>query len=234
MADSDSTALTRKLGPLPVWLWGVLVLIAAVIYSSLKSRKGGAVDSKTGLPAGSQADQQALQDLQTLQQASQSRSGAGGTQAAPIVITTGGMSGGGTYGPPPLWGRGYGTPLYVGGGPPSRDLDLGPWSRRRGARGSHAPRARMGGPTARGGPGHVQGWGGNNNGEARMPDGGPGAAQLYGRTVGMTNVPPTAYGRGVVSAINPAAGGSPFGANGSPSWAYANDVGARPAGRGGR
>ena len=85
---NDSGGLMKKVGPLPIWAWMVLIFIIAMVYAYVKKGKaGGAVDPETGLPQGSSGDLQARQNLQQLQSAAQ-RAGtaAGGGQVPPTII----------------------------------------------------------------------------------------------------------------------------------------------------
>lgn len=48
----DTGALTRKLGPLPVWVWGVLVGAGVLGYAYLHNRNSAAADQAAGAAAG--------------------------------------------------------------------------------------------------------------------------------------------------------------------------------------
>jgi hypothetical protein len=161
MADEDSNALTRKIGPLPIWVWMALVFVAAMVFSYAKKGAGkGAIDPETGLPLGTSADQQAMQQLNQLQNAA-SR-GAGGSQTPPTIIQNYPAST--TTIAFPLHGSAFGS-----NGSPSWPV--------------HAPHARKGGPGPRG-PGHKpwehgdHGW---NGGEPHHHGGGPGAGHDHDR-----------------------------------------------------
>jgi hypothetical protein len=136
-----------------------LVFVAALAYSFFKKDTGGGkIDPQTGLPMGTNADQQALQQLQQLQNAaSRSGGGAGGSQTPPTIIQNYPASTQITTAFP-LHGSAFGN-----NGSPSWPV--------------HAPRARKGGPGPRG-PGHKpweHGDHGFNGGEPHHEGGGPGA-----------------------------------------------------------
>lgn len=164
MADQDSSALTHKIGPLPVWVWMALVFVLAMVFSYAKKGAGkGAIDPQTGLPMGSAADQQALQQLQQIGSAAQRGASSSGSQTPPTIIQNYPASTTVTTAFP-LHGSAFGN-----NGSPS-------WAVK-------APRARKGGPGPRG-PGHKpweRGDQGFNGGEPHHPGGGPGAGPGPGR-----------------------------------------------------